>query len=130
MPTLLKDWITNLDENFIKIILDNMQATTRSETAISIQKHEKLSPKNNNAVINSINFHASKFIGAARPDISFCRVLASLLRKKLPETFNDNRSKNERKKGEGGKQDLPRRIGTAFYNCHSRPAGKQPNLQK
>ena len=125
MPTQLKDWIKHFDQHFIAILLDNMQATTRVETGISIRKHEKLSPKNNSAVINSINFHAFKFIGAVRPDASLCRVLASLLRKKLPETFDDNGSKKERKRGEGGKGlDLPRRIGTAFYNSHLRLSRK------
>merc|ERR1712086_1227465 len=120
----MKDWIAHFDENFIEIVLENMQAAARRETAISIKYHEKLSPRNNSSVINSINFHAFKFIGAVRPDASFCRVLASLLRKKIPETFNDSRRKNERKRGEGGKQDLATRIGDAFYNTHLRPAGK------
>ena len=127
MPTLIKDWIKHLDENFLDIVLDNMEATTRKEAAISIQNQTKLSPKQNIGVIHSINFHAFKFIGAVRPDASFCKILASLLKQKLPETFDDNDCKKDRKKGEGGKRDLDARIGDSFYNSHVRPRGKKHN---
>ena len=102
-----------------------MEASTRKEAAILIQNQTKLSPKQNIGVIHSINFHAFKFIGAVRPDASFCKILASLLKQKLPETFNDNDCKTDRRKGEGGKRDLDARIGDTFYNSHVRPRGKK-----
>jgi DNA-binding XRE family transcriptional regulator len=64
MPTMIKDWIKHLDENFLEIVLDNMEAATRKEAAISIKNQTKLSPKQNISVIHRINFHAFKFIGA------------------------------------------------------------------
>lgn len=113
MPKEIKDWMKHLDDNFLEIVLENMDGTNRSETAISIQNRMRLSPRQNMSVIHSINFHTYKFIGSVRPDMSLCRILALLLEQKLPETFND--CIKDKKKGEGGKGDLALRISDIFY---------------
>ena len=75
MPTLMRDWVKHLDDNFLLIVLENMDARTRSETALAIENRARLSDNQYLSVIHSINFHTFKFITAVRPDASFCRIL-------------------------------------------------------
>jgi hypothetical protein len=65
-------------------------------------------------------------IGAVRPDQSLCRVLATILKNKLPETYLDTMGDDGvRRKGEGGKKNLSTQIADCFYNVFIRPTKKK-----
>ena len=125
-PKPIEDWLKNLDEKFFEIIFENMDSVTRDETAVAVQNHVRLSPKQNSSLINSLNFHTFKLIGAVRPDQSLCRVLATILKNKLPETYLDTTAEDGvRRKGEGGKKNLSTRMADCFYNVFIRPTKKK-----
>ena len=120
-PKPIEDWLKNLDEKFFEIIFENMDSVTRDETALAVQNHVRLSPIQNSSLINSLNFHTFNLIGAVIPDQSFCRVLATILKNKLPETYlGTTTDDGVTRKGEGGKKNLSTRIADCFYNVFIR----------
>merc|ERR1712129_185093 len=48
------------------------------------------------AIINSLNVHVFKLIGAVKPDPSLCRCLARLIKENIPETFDLQEDLDER----------------------------------
>ena len=84
----------------------------------------KLTPKQNAGVINSINYAIKEQFGCQRPEPSLCRLVAQLLKKRIPDTFAVTETVKSpfgdlpvtKEKGEGGSAPLEKRIAGNFYN--------------
>ena len=63
-----QEWLSNLSTNFIEIVVDGLEVGLRDKVAEKVKQKKKLTPKENMALIHSVNHHIFKWIGPQTPD--------------------------------------------------------------
>ena len=63
-----QEWLSNLSTNFIEIVVDGLEVCLRDKVAEKLKQKKKLTPKENMALIHSVNHHIFKWIGPQTPD--------------------------------------------------------------
>jgi hypothetical protein len=99
-----------------------------------LQARKDLSPKENMAIIHSLNQVVFEEFGSERPDPKMCQKLSDILKDKFPQTYRVKMTvqtsfgslEMKKSKGEGGHSDLSKRIGDNFYNKFTKKDLKRP----
>jgi len=124
-----QEWLHDFGSNFTRIVVVGMEASIRKTMANSILEKKPLKGKANQAVINSVNHHIYEYIGNQRPTKEFCRDVADIIKRCIPDTYAvvETMESDEfgslpvkKAKGEGGQSDLATRIGNNYYNDYLR----------
>ena len=71
-----QEWLSDLNRDFVGIVVGGLEVGLRAQVEDNIQKKVKMAPRQNMALIHSINHHIYQFIGKQRPDSSLCRYKA------------------------------------------------------
>ena len=71
-----QEWLSDLNQDFEDIVVGGLEVGLRGQVEDNIKMKVKMTPKQNMALIHSINHHIYKFIGKQRPDSSLCRYTA------------------------------------------------------
>jgi len=132
-----QEWLHDFSSKFLEIVVGGMEASIRKSVANSIHEKKALKGKANQAVINSVNHAIFEFIGNQRPTKEFCRDVAEIIKKHIPDTYAVVETMEsvefgslpvKKAKGEGGQSDLATRIGNNYYNDYLRAGIKRPEL--
>jgi len=119
------EFAVNIEEDFESKIIAGLEASLRFSVAAKLITGERLLPKENNGVVNSVLQAILDQFGAERPDNRLCERVADVLKIKFPATYRCNSSSVQttlgplalpKRKGEGGYGSLARRLGDNFYN--------------
>ena len=68
-----QEWLSNLNSSFVDIVIGGLEVSLRDKVRHKFGSKIKLSPKENMAMVHSINHHIFKWIGNQRPESSLCR---------------------------------------------------------
>ena len=68
-----QEWLSDLNEDFINIVVGGLEVGLRTEVSNNIYNKKIMTPKQNMALVHSVNHHIYLFIGKQRPDSSLCR---------------------------------------------------------
>ena len=129
------EFLVKLSNSFSDVVIGGLDSSVRSSVADKFVSGLKLSSKENNSVINSLNQAVSEQIGCEkRPNAKLCDKLAEILKCKFPSTYRVLNTVQtafgtlelKRSRGEGGNSELSKRIGNCFYNQFVRPNKKKP----
>ena len=68
-----QDWLSNLNCNFAEIVIGGLEVSLREKVRNKFETKTKLTPKENMAMVHSVNHHILLWIGIQRPESSLCR---------------------------------------------------------
>ena len=130
----LGEFLADVDENFVDIVIGGLEFGLRKAVEEKLQARKDLSPKENMAIIHSLNQVVFEEFGSERPDPKMCQKLSDILKDKFPQTYRVKMTvqtsfgslEMKKSKGEGGHSDLSKRIGDNFYNKFTKKDLKRP----
>ena len=73
-----QEWLSNLSSNFIEVVVEGLEVCLRDKVAEKVKQKKKLTPKENMALIHSVNHHIFKWIGPQTPDGPLSRCVTYL----------------------------------------------------
>ena len=66
------EWLEHLRANFVEILAEGLDASRRSSILKKVKDDTKLAPRENNAVVHSMNTAIFNTFGRVRPSVKLC----------------------------------------------------------
>ena len=80
-------FFNNLAEDFEGKVLNGVEIKKRESIRLKMSKSQALNDSESLAVIHALNAASDQFVGNSTPDPAIRKMMANILRAKLPETF-------------------------------------------
>ena len=84
----INDWLKHIEDNFIPLIFEGLNASTRASVVEAMKTNQELNYKQAMSIIHSLNHQVFQYIGHVRPDPTLCQCLATILKNNSHQSFD------------------------------------------